>query len=126
MNCDLGTYHVKVELKNACGYIHTWGTGRRFTEGNGGVYPLTADAIEPPYESEEALKAAIIYLYVEGNYSCDCNRALFSAEANGGELPEDFPCGEEIKLARLTLIKPDGSEEVLLDRDKPDSTRSDQ
>lgn len=34
------------------------------------------------------------YLWTEGNYGCDCNRASFFAEAGKEEGAEDFPCGE--------------------------------
>ncbi len=31
------------------------------------------------------------YMWTEGNYSCDCNRALFVSRA-GGAIPENVPC----------------------------------
>lgn len=35
------------------------------------------------------------YMWIHGgNYSCDCNRALFFARAAGEDDPEDTPCGE--------------------------------
>lgn len=43
-----------------------------------------------PYEWEDSLE----YLWSEGNYGCDCNRALFFARAVGEEDPEDRECGE--------------------------------
>lgn len=38
---------------------------------------------------------AFVYQYVEGNYSCDCNRSLFFARAIGALEPEldDTHCG---------------------------------
>lgn len=36
------------------------------------------------------------YLWADGNYSCDCNRALFFARAAGEDDPEDTPCGESL------------------------------
>ena len=34
------------------------------------------------------------YMWTEGNYSCDCNRALFHARFRDVPEPEDPPCGE--------------------------------
>ena len=34
------------------------------------------------------------YIWTEGNYSCDCNRALFHARFRGELEPEDPSCGE--------------------------------
>lgn len=34
------------------------------------------------------------YIWTEGNYSCDCNRALLHARWRGETEPEDLPCGE--------------------------------
>lgn len=45
------------------------------------------------YEEENA-----VYMYTEGNYSCDCNRACFIRREYGDDsIPELF-CGDEIKL----------------------------
>jgi hypothetical protein len=49
------------------------------------------------------------YTWDEGNYSCDCNRALFFARAKGEEDPEDRPCGEEAYFVRITAAD-DGRE----------------
>ena len=37
------------------------------------------------------------YMWTEGNYGCDCNRALFHARARGVPDPEekDLVCGED-------------------------------
>lgn len=35
------------------------------------------------------------YQWTEGNYSCDCNRALFHARARGVPDPPSPPCGDE-------------------------------
>lgn len=37
----------------------------------------------------------LIYMWTEGNYSCDCNRALFFARA-ADEDDLDVPCGEKM------------------------------
>jgi hypothetical protein len=42
------------------------------------------------------------YIWDEGNYSCDCNRALFFARAKGEEDPENRPCGEEAYSVWIT------------------------
>lgn len=34
------------------------------------------------------------YLWEEGNYSCDCNRALFFARVNGEEEDWELPCSD--------------------------------
>lgn len=34
------------------------------------------------------------YMWTDGNYSCDCNRALFHARARGVTEPPNPPCGE--------------------------------
>jgi hypothetical protein len=51
----------------------------------------------------------IYYQWTDGNYGCDCNRALF-IEREYGESPiegqEDFPwfpCGDRITLVSLTI-----------------------
>ena len=44
---------------------------------------------------EEALDWPGDYLWTDGNYGCDCNRALFFAEAGGEDRREvDIECGE--------------------------------
>ena len=120
---DLGTYHVRVELKGIPGFIYEWGTGARFVPGGygadtrciGDVKPLSAEWLAPSWRDEADLARAIVFLFTEGNYSCDCNRLLFSHRANQQEdlSEEDTPCGHKYTLERLTVIRPDGSEKVL-------------
>lgn len=110
---DLGTYHLRVEFVGGRGYIEEWSTGMRFTDGNGRESPLNATRIPPAWDSEEDLIRTMVYMYLEGNYSCDCNRARFLARANGQDEPERVECGETIVLQRLTLIRPDASEELI-------------
>lgn len=52
------------------------------------------------------------YLWSEGNYSCDCNRALFFAEAHGENDP-DRDCGDERYV--LKIVSDDSSEELYQD-----------
>lgn len=66
------------------------------------------------------------FMYVEGNYSCDCNRALFAARQRGLPEPEETACGNTITLARLRVyqIRPDGTEATihdLVDPEAPDA-----
>ena len=35
------------------------------------------------------------FMWTEGNYACDCNRALFHARARGVPEPSNPPCGDE-------------------------------
>lgn len=58
----------------------------------------------PPEEVREALR----FHWTEGNYSCDCNRALLLARALGVDDPDDAPCGDE----RYVLVEmPEGWED---------------
>jgi hypothetical protein len=54
------------------------------------------------------------WLWTEGNYSCDCNRALFFARANGEPDPNE-PCMPE---GRFSIRITDGRD-VLLDEISP-------
>lgn len=42
------------------------------------------------------------YLWSDGNYSCDCNRALFFARAVDEAEPDEPPCGETAYCVQLT------------------------
>lgn len=106
---DLGTYHVIVEFANGDGFIYEWGTNGRFTHGRHSCHPLKALYMPPPWEDEAALIRTIIYAFTEGNYSCDCNRYMFLADAKQSESEFDGDCGDSLKLLRLTLIRPDNS-----------------
>jgi len=53
-----------------------------------------------------------LYQWTDGNYSCDCNRALFFARAAGDESPADPPCGEAAFLVQLRDAE---TGEILLD-----------
>lgn len=41
------------------------------------------------------------FIWSEGNFACDCNRALFFARAKGEDEPEETPCGDD----RYTILK---------------------
>lgn len=109
---DLGTYHLKVEFKDGTGYIQKWNTGMRFSHGSDSVHPLNADLITPPWESEEELFNSMVFMYIEGNYACDCNRKFFLDSAMQRD-HVNHPCDRTLKLLRLTAIRPDGSTVIL-------------
>ncbi len=123
MHKDLGTYHVRVELVGGDGFIYKWSTGPRYTNGTETCSPLDAHRMQGGYESEQELFEGILYMFTEGNYACDCNMALFLARSKQQDAPEDEdnPRGCTIELKRLTAIRPDGSELVLLEVDNEDS-----
>jgi hypothetical protein len=112
---DLGTYFVRVEFLNRDGFIMQWDTGARYTNGSGSFSPLNAKRIEPYAEDEEFLAESVKFMFSEGNYACDCNRAIFLARARQEAEPEEPECGESaaFEIAKLTLIRPDGSEVLL-------------
>lgn len=59
---------------------------QRLADGETRTYHDDAD-----YEVEEMFD----FMWFEGNYSCDCNRALFFARAGGDDdMEADIPCGE--------------------------------
>ena len=107
---DLGTYHLRVELQNGDGWIETWETGRRYTHGGPFCTRLDAIPILPSWKSEEDLFQGMLYMYTDGNYACDCNKALFLARAYQKPEPVNPLCGHTMTLHRLTAIRPDGTE----------------
>lgn len=110
---DIGTYHARVEFKDGRGYIQKWSTGAWYV--GGGMeswFPLNATRQAPGYENEDAIESNILFMYTEGNYSCDCNRSLFIGYATGEEVPGSG-CGDEIELQRITLIRPDGTKKII-------------
>lgn len=44
-----------------------------------------------------------IYLFTEGNYSCDCNRSLFIQREYGEDAIQELDCGEEIELVEYHI-----------------------
>jgi hypothetical protein len=110
---DLGTYYVRVELADGRGWLQRWDTGQRFTDGDVSYKPLSASRIPPTWGSEQELFETIDYMFLEGNYSCDCNKRLFLARASHEEEPEESHCGDTLKIKRLTVIRPDATEHVL-------------
>lgn len=110
MKKDLGTYYLRVELADGRGWIDTWNTSARYTNGRSNHSPLSAERIQPTWESEEDVLSGMVFMYTDGNYSCDCNKTLFWCRSQQLEEPEHPPCGDTMVLAKLTAIRPDGSE----------------
>lgn len=52
------------------------------------------------HEADEEADEWPPFNWTEGNYSCDCNRALFFVRAKNEEDP-NIPCGEERFKVRL-------------------------
>ena len=46
------------------------------------------------YHANEEWHSASHFMWVDGNYACDCNRALFFNGEDG-----DYPCGETLFTA---------------------------
>jgi len=115
---DLGTYWLRVEFLDGRGYLQKWETGRRYTKGTESLKPLDATVIEPIWGSEDDLFQTMIHSYMDGNYSCDCNKALFLARAYQQNGTLNIPCGATMELKRLTSIRPDGSEHELLNENQ--------
>ena len=115
---DLGTYHVRVEFADGRGFINDWNTGARYARGGPGIHPLTAERVPPGWENEAELEKTIVYMFTEGNFSCDCNLLDFLDYAEGKEPPDDpshHPCGGTLVRRRLTMLRPDGSEKVIFE-----------
>ena len=112
MTKDLGTYYLRVEFKGGDGYIQRWDTAHRYTNGMGNEQPLDASYIPPTYESEQELFDNMEWMYLQGNYSCDCNKKLFLATSRQEECLND-ECGDTMEIEKLTAIRPDRTEKVL-------------
>jgi hypothetical protein len=113
MGKDLGTYHLRVELEDGRGWIETWNTGHRYTDGMQEATKLDASLIRPIWDAEEGVLEAMLFMYMDGNYSCDCNKLLFLARSQQQPDPEENPCGDSLVVKRLTAIRPDASEVVI-------------
>jgi hypothetical protein len=112
MKTDIGTYHVRVELEDGRGWIQRYNTGARYTHGRGLNSPLTASRMNPVWETEEDLIGTIVFHFIENNGSCDCNKKQCLADAEQAEEWDD-ECGDTMPVKRLTLIRPEGSEETI-------------
>lgn len=71
--------------------------------------------------ADEEVANTALWMYTEGNYCCDCNRANFIAEHcdDAPDFPEDkdgyvdMPCGHTIGLVSLVFVGSDGAERQL-------------
>jgi len=77
----------------------TWPTGFKF---HGRTEPAT----------EAEILEAITFSWLDGNDSCDCNRAAYLASEVGAPDP-DMRCGDTIELSALFATTPDGTVHVL-------------
>lgn len=96
-----------------------WGTSARYTHGRGECHPLTAGRIRPTYEDEDDVLVNILYMFTEGDFSCDCNKALFLADALQEERPENYPCGDSMKIKKMLVKCPDERELLIFDNGEP-------
>jgi len=53
-----------------------------------------------PSEWHDDPRGQALYMWEEGNYSCDCNRSIFIGRYCDQTFPK-FPCGEEINLVNI-------------------------
>jgi hypothetical protein len=51
-------------------------------------------------------KESAEWMFLEGNYSCDCNRSLFIRREYGEDAIPELDCGEEIKLLSYQVYEP--------------------
>lgn len=67
------------------------------------------DGVERTYRHEQCLPPDLaLYQWTEGNFGCDCNRALFFARAAGEADPESGMCGDAERF-KLRLVLLDGT-----------------
>ena len=52
----------------------------------------------------EYSEESAIYMFTEGNYSCDCNRSLFIRNQHGEDAIPDLGCGSEIELVDYAFV----------------------
>lgn len=45
-----------------------------------------------------------IYMFTEGNYSCDCNRSMFIRDQHGEDAMPSLGCGCEIELVDYSFV----------------------
>ncbi len=59
------------------------------------------------------------FIWVDGNYACDCNRALFFGEAKNGVWPDEdeTPCGHE--RYSIPFIELDDGTKKIIDDSSP-------
>jgi len=117
MGRDLGTFHLRVELDDGVGWIEEWKTGIQYCGGSESFHPLNAGRFRPAWNSEEEIFDTMKYVLTEGDASCDCNKSLRLRYAGQVGPPEALECGDTLVLKRLTVIRPDGTEKILLEKE---------
>lgn len=96
---DLGVYRVCVTLTQGLRFTSDWQTGPHG--------PLDRP-FPPAWKNEEELLETIAFYYLEGNGSCDCNKALELARAKGDESDPDRACGDTMPTMKIEVTAPDG------------------
>lgn len=76
---------------------------RRVSDGLERDYTFTS--LNEEDDGEMTLEGRESYAWAEGNYSCDCNRALFFAQAGGEAEDDDRPCGDYERFELLSLTR---------------------
>lgn len=72
-----------------------------------GVSRSFDDDFEWTGDEERSATSKAIWQWTEGNFCCDCNRALFFARAAGEPDPADVPCSENLFLVELRDLATD-------------------
>lgn len=112
---DLGTYYARVDLVDGRSWLDRWDTRGRFDHvgDHRSTIPTGLTWQPPNWSSDEEVVQAIRYQYLDGNYSCDCNKTLALARRDGRPMPSDPKCGSTLAIRRLAVVRPDGVETEL-------------
>jgi hypothetical protein len=113
MGKDLGTYHLRVELDDGRGWVEMWHTGYRYARGTPPYSELGAPLIPPIWDTESELFETMVWMFTDGDFSCDCNKRSSLAQAYQQPGPDTVVCGDTMPVKRLTAIRPDASKVVL-------------
>ena len=57
------------------------------------------------FEIQDYPEDDAIWMFTEGNYSCDCNRSLFIRQQFGDDSIPELPCGNTIELLDYHIEK---------------------
>lgn len=114
---DLGTYHVKVFLNDGRGFLEKWDTGGWYGGGSGDIAPLNARRFCSPYSDEADLIYRIVYQFTEGSSSCECSlKGQLDKAARCYDSQRSYGCGDDLRVQKLILVRPDSSEIKIFDR----------
>ena len=72
-----------------------------------------ADGVVRVITEDDAWDETADYIWTDGNFGCDCNRALLFARAAGEPDPENSACGETAFAAIKAVLE--SGEEIELD-----------